>query len=62
VNVADALTYGATVEQVATAMDLTAIEVAAGLRLGADVQRRFGHITDVEHDAVLALLGEEGDR
>jgi hypothetical protein len=62
VNVADALTYGATVEPVAAAMDLTAIEVAAGLRSWADVQRRFGQITDVEHDAVLALLGEEGDR
>ena len=62
VNAADALTYGATVEQVATAMNVTAIEVAAGLRSWADVQRQFGHTTDVEHDAVLALLGEEGDR
>jgi hypothetical protein len=62
VDVADALTYGATVEPVATAMDLTAMEVTAGLQSWADVQRRFGHITDVAHDAVLALLGEEGDR
>ena len=62
VTVADALTYGATIDQVATAMDLTSVEVAAGLRSWADGQRRFGHITDAEHDAVLALLGKEGDR
>jgi hypothetical protein len=62
VTVADALTYGATIDEVATAIDRTAVEVAAGLQSWADRQRRFGRITDVEHDAVLALLGEEGDR
>jgi hypothetical protein len=61
VTAGEALTYGATIKQVATAMDLTAVEVAAGLRSWADGQRRFGHFTHAEHDAVLALLGEEGD-
>jgi hypothetical protein len=60
VTAAEALTHGATIEQVAAAMDLTAVELTAGLRSLADGQRRFGHITDAEHDAVLAMLG--GDR
>jgi hypothetical protein len=62
VTVADALGYGATIDQVATAMDLTVVEVAAGFGTWAYGRRRFGYITDAEHDAVLALLGEEGDR
>jgi hypothetical protein len=61
VNVGDAVTYGATIDEVVTAMDLTVVEVAAGLRSWADGQRQFGHITDAEHDQVIALL-DDGDR
>jgi hypothetical protein len=62
VTVGEALTYGGAIDEVTAAIDLTAVEVATGLRSWADGQRRFGHFTDAEHDAVLALLGEEGDR
>ena len=56
------MTHGAIIEQIADAMDLTSVEVAAGLRSWAEGQRRFGHITDAEHDAVFARLAEEGHR
>jgi hypothetical protein len=58
--VADALGCGARVVEVAAAMALTSGEVEVGLCSWADGQRRFGHLTDAEHDAVLALL--DGDR
>jgi hypothetical protein len=60
VTVAEALTYGATIDQVATGMGLDVDEVRVGLAGWADGQHRFGHITDAERDAVLALLDGDG--
>jgi hypothetical protein len=60
VTVADALTYGATIDQVAAGMGLDVDEVRVGLASWADGQHRFGHITDAEHDTVLALLDGDG--
>jgi hypothetical protein len=61
VTVAEALTYGATLGQVAAGMGLDVDEVRVGLAGWANGQHRFGHITDAEHDQVIALLAE-GDR
>lgn len=58
VTVADALTNGATVAQVAEAMGLEVDEVVAGLRSWAHGQHRHGLMTDTARDEVLALLGE----
>jgi hypothetical protein len=55
INVADALTYGATF----AAMSLDADEVAVELRSWADGQLRHGGITDAEHEAVMALIPTE---
>jgi hypothetical protein len=61
VNVAEALTHGATIDQAAAGMGLDVDEVLVGLAGWADGQHRFGHITDAEHDQVIALL-DEADR
>jgi hypothetical protein len=61
VNVAEALTHGATIDQAAAGMGLDVDEVRVGLAGWADGQHRFGHITDAEHDQVIALL-DEADR
>jgi hypothetical protein len=60
VTVAQALMYGATIDQAAAGMGLDVDKVRVGLAGWADGQRRFGHITDAEHDAVLALLDGDG--
>jgi hypothetical protein len=60
VTVAEALTYGATIDQVAAGMGLDVDEVRVGLAGWADGQHRFGHISDVEHEQVIALLVEGG--
>lgn len=56
-NARDALTYGATVDQVADAMGLDRDELVAGLTRWADQQLRQRLITAAEHAAVLALVG-----
>ncbi len=56
VNAADALAYGATVEQVAAAMGLDDDEVRVGLGSWADGQVRIGHLTPAERDDVLRLV------
>jgi hypothetical protein len=56
VNVRDALQHGATVEQVAEAMELTPIEITFGLRSWADAQLTHGLMSAVDHAAVLALV------
>lgn len=61
-NVRDALTFGATPEQVAAAMGLDVDEVALGLRSWADGQHRQQLITADEHDAVLALVAGAGEQ
>ncbi|MDN5918311.1 MAG: hypothetical protein L0I76_24975 [Pseudonocardia sp.] len=60
----DALTHGATLGQVAQAMDLTPAEVRTGLRSWADGQQRAnahygsGGLTPAEADEVRALVAE----
>jgi hypothetical protein len=61
VTVAEAITYGATIDQVAAGMGLDVGGVRVGLAGWADGQHRFGHITNAEHDQVIALL-PKGDR
>jgi hypothetical protein len=63
VTALDALTYGASLFDVAAALGLMAHEVAAGLRSWADGQLRLNRetggklgISPAEHDAVNALL------
>jgi hypothetical protein len=62
VNARDALSHGATIDQVAAAMDLTPDEVAFGLGRWADGQRRHGLMAEYEHVTVLALVEDGGDR
>jgi hypothetical protein len=61
VTVAEALTYGATIDQAAAGMGLDVNEVRAGLAGWADGQHRFGRITDAEPDQVIDLL-TKGDQ
>lgn len=55
-TVRDALTYGASIGDVAAAMGLDVDEVVAGLRSWAAGQLRHGLVTEAEHDAVVALV------
>jgi hypothetical protein len=59
-NVVDALTYGAPLADVAAAMDLEPVEVAAGLRSWADGQHEHCGMTAAARDEVYALVGEVG--
>lgn len=52
----DALTYGATVDDVAAAMGLDPDEVTFGLSRWADGELRERRLTPAQHDAVLALI------
>lgn len=54
-NAVEALTYGATLDQVAASMDLTVDEVSVGLRSWADGQRHHGGLSDAERDEVYVL-------
>jgi hypothetical protein len=55
-TVRDALTYGATVAEVAGALDLELDEVAAGVTSWADGQARSCGMTADEHARVIALV------
>jgi hypothetical protein len=55
-TVRDALRLGASVDDVATALDLTVAEVTAGLRSWADGQHRHGLLTTEQYAEVYALL------
>ena len=56
VNVAEALTHGVSIEQVAQATDLNEDALRAGLARWADGQVRCGALTLAERDEVLALV------
>ena len=56
VNAADALTYGATVAQVAQAMGLDVEEVRVGLRQWAAALVGTGQLTPADRDELLALV------
>jgi hypothetical protein len=56
VNVADALSYGAPVIDVAAAMGLEPVEVAAGLRSWADGQHEHAGMSAAERDGLYALV------
>jgi hypothetical protein len=56
VTVAEALSYGAPLEDVAAAMGLQPDEVAAGLRSWAGGQLREQRMTPAAHDDVVALV------
>jgi hypothetical protein len=56
VTVRDALTYGATVEKVARALDMEPAAVAQAFSEWADGQREHELMTAEEHTRVLALL------
>jgi hypothetical protein len=59
--VRDGLAGGATAEEVGVALGgLEVSQVAAGLGSWADRQHRAGELSDVEHDAVLALITYAG--
>jgi hypothetical protein len=58
VTAADALTYGATLAQTATAMGLEVDEVTAGLRSWADGQHRHELMTAAQRDDIRALLDQ----
>ncbi len=53
----EALTHGATVDDLAAAAGLDLDEVQAGLASWADTEQAQGRLTEDEHDAVRALLG-----
>ena len=55
VTVAEALTYGATIDQVAAGMGLDVDEVRVGLAGWADGQHQFGHITTPSTTTLRAL-------
>ena len=55
-TVAEALTYGATLPQVATASALTTDEVTAGVRSWADAQHRHAGMSAATRDEILTLL------
>ena len=54
----EALAHGATLDDLATAAGLDPDEIHAGLTSWADTQHTHGRLTDDEHNAVLALLGQ----
>lgn len=58
-TVVEALTYGATLGQVATAAGLDVDEVRAGARSWADGQHRHAGLSRAAHDEVLALLAQD---
>lgn len=60
VTIADALEYGATLDDVAVALESPAEDVAAGVRSWADRQKDHGLMSDERHEQVLALLPEGG--
>ncbi len=58
----EALTHGATIDNLATAAGLDPDEVQTGLASCADTQHTHGQLTDDEHNTVLALLGHSACR
>jgi hypothetical protein len=59
VSIADALEYGATLDDVAVALESPAEDVAAGVRSWADRQKDHGLMSDERHAQVLALLPDD---
>ena len=60
IYVCEALATGTPAAQVAVAMDVHEDDLLVGLVLWAGNQRRFGHITDEQHAAVMELVAGRG--
>jgi hypothetical protein len=61
VHACEAIEHGATVAQVAAALDVSVDEVRDGLRTWADRQRRHWTMTADQHAAVVALVADRSD-
>ena len=58
-TVSDALVYGASLAEVASALNLTGRAVVSGLHLWLDEQVRASRMTAAQHDAALALVSAD---